>query len=58
MTISELIKVLDGLQDEHGDVQVEVRGGREVFAVGCIFKEGVKYDPSTEQPPVVAVQII
>lgn len=47
MTISELIKTLQRLEDEHGDVFVETQGGADVKSVSRVFDDGA----------VIAVQI-
>lgn len=49
MTISELIKALQDLEDQHGDVYVEVSTGHLVQSVEPMRQEG-----STE---VVAVRV-
>lgn len=59
MTISELIKALQSVEDEHGDVTVERPDGSEVLGVSCVFQDGVRYNINEgERPPVVAVNII
>lgn len=51
MTISELIKILDDIQAEHGDVPVENERGAEIFAVAHVLKGPI------DAPETIAVTL-